>query len=265
MIATLMVTFVLLLNIVLVIVISTTWTLENGVATAFTGSCRTAERWTTAIHLLINLLSSLLLGASNYCMQRLAAPTRAEVDDAHAKKKWADIGIPSIKNLLFIGKGRVVLWLLLGLSSLPLHLFYNSVVFEELAGNNVQVLVVTPEFFTNATKWSLKRSFGGPVMLQNKLTDNEIVQLQATLLDGKYQDRRLFENITGSDCVSRYNSPVITDTGNAFAVPAVELWERLQLGVNNSLYANFNTSGGLAIDHYSHEIKYDCEFITSHL
>jgi len=70
-------------------------------------------------------------------MQRLAAPTRAEVDDAHAKKKWVDIGIPSIKNLLFIEKERVILWLLLGLSSLPLHFFYNSVVFEELSGNNV--------------------------------------------------------------------------------------------------------------------------------
>jgi hypothetical protein len=113
--------FVLLLNLVLAIITNTAWHPLQGVATAYTGDCEVASRWTTAVHLLINLLSSLLLGASNYCMQRLVAPTRKEVDSAHARKKWLDIGMPSVRNLSFIGKSRVVLWVLLGLSSVPLH------------------------------------------------------------------------------------------------------------------------------------------------
>jgi glutaredoxin-related protein len=67
-------------------------------------------------------LSTILLGASNYCMQCMSAPTRAEAEQAHAKFRWVDIGTPSIRNLGKIRGLRVVLWLLLGISSLPLHL-----------------------------------------------------------------------------------------------------------------------------------------------
>ena len=112
---------VLFLNAVLAIVAAVRWDKADGLAAAFTGDCGVAARWTTAIHLVINLLSSLLLGASNYCMQRLVAPTRQEIDDAHAQKRWLDIGIPSIRNVSSINARRVVIWTLLALSSVPLH------------------------------------------------------------------------------------------------------------------------------------------------
>ena len=116
------VAFVLLLNLILAAVAATKWNPVQGIATAYTGDCGVAARWTTAIHLLINVLSSLLLGASNYTMQRLVAPTRGDIDKAHARKKWLDIGMPSIRNLSSISKGRLALWIMLGLSSAPLHL-----------------------------------------------------------------------------------------------------------------------------------------------
>lgn len=74
------------------------------------------------LHFAINLLSTILLSSSNYCMQCLSAPTRKEVNTAHAKGVWLDIGIPSMRNLRYIDRRRVILWGLLGLSSLPLHL-----------------------------------------------------------------------------------------------------------------------------------------------
>jgi hypothetical protein len=67
---------VLLLNVILLILATTIWNPRNGIATSYTGDCETAGRLTTVMHLFINVLSSLLLGASNYCMQRLVAPTR---------------------------------------------------------------------------------------------------------------------------------------------------------------------------------------------
>lgn len=88
----------------------------------FSGECNHISRINSYLHLLINLLSTLMLSSSNYCMQCLSAPTRKEVDSAHAKGVWLDIGIPSIRNLRFISKRRAVAWCLLGLSSLPLHL-----------------------------------------------------------------------------------------------------------------------------------------------
>lgn len=118
------VSFVLLLNVVLAIVAATTWNTKDGISTAYMGDCSVASRATTVLHLIINLLSSGLLGASNYCMQRVVAPTRKEIDNAHVKRKWLDIGIPSVRNLTSISKGRTLLWVLLSLSSVPLHFVY---------------------------------------------------------------------------------------------------------------------------------------------
>lgn len=116
--------FVLLLNITCAIIAAATGNPQNGIATAYTGDCKVASRWTTGLHLLINVLSSLLLGASSYCMQRLVAPTRREIDKAHAKGKWLDVGVLSLRNLSSIHKSRLILWILLALSSIPLHFLY---------------------------------------------------------------------------------------------------------------------------------------------
>jgi hypothetical protein len=75
----------------------------------------------TGFHVGINILSTLLLGASNLCMQLLVAPTRQEIDDAHRKKIWFDIGIPSWRNLKSIEPSRMYLFYVLMASSLPLH------------------------------------------------------------------------------------------------------------------------------------------------
>lgn len=114
-------TFVLLLNIAVAIVAASKWGLKDNIATMYKGNCDKASWITIFLGLLINIVSSVLLGASNYCMQRLAAPNRKEVDAAHAKKVWLDIGMGSIRNLGYISKGQVLLWALIGLSSVPLH------------------------------------------------------------------------------------------------------------------------------------------------
>ena len=51
----------------------------------FEGSCPKTKTTDTVVHLIINVLSTLLLGASNYAMQVLVAPTRENIDAAHPK------------------------------------------------------------------------------------------------------------------------------------------------------------------------------------
>lgn len=110
-------TLVLILNVVGTIVLHSRSRDHN----LFHGDCGKAGRIDSALHLLINALSTLLLGASNMSMQFLAAPTRKEVDSAHKRGHWLDIGIPSLHNLSHIAWKRRVLWMALGLSSTPLH------------------------------------------------------------------------------------------------------------------------------------------------
>ena len=87
----------------------------------FVGNCDQAGNISNGLHILINVLSTILLSASNYTMQCLHSPTRAEVDRAHAAKNWVDIGIQSWRNRKFVSVRNRVLWWGLGLSSLPLH------------------------------------------------------------------------------------------------------------------------------------------------
>ncbi|KAL6364354.1 hypothetical protein LRP88_02274 [Fusarium phalaenopsidis] len=96
------------------------------------GKCSDMRFLNAGLHLVINALSSILLAASNYGMQCISAPTRADVDKAHLRGKWLDIGVPSMHNLRRLPTNRVILWGLLMLSSLPLHLLYNSVLFSSL-------------------------------------------------------------------------------------------------------------------------------------
>jgi hypothetical protein len=90
----------------------------------FMGSCSTANRLNTAVHLLINILSTVLLAASNFCMQLLIAPTRNQINRAHRKRQWLDIGIPSLRNFRHVSRTHQCAYLLLAISSLPLHLLY---------------------------------------------------------------------------------------------------------------------------------------------
>ncbi|KAI9850909.1 MAG: hypothetical protein M1824_003016 [Vezdaea acicularis] len=125
---------------------------SSGFGTIFEGRCTKEKSLTLWIHLAINILSTVLLSASNYCMQVLSAPTREEVNKAHAKGFWMDIGVPSVRNLGKISRQRLLFWWILGCSSIPLHLMYNSAVFSTLAANDYLVLSVT-EDFVNGGAW----------------------------------------------------------------------------------------------------------------
>jgi hypothetical protein len=85
-------------------------------------NCETVKTWNKWLHFAINALSTLLLGAGNYCSQLLVAPTRDKVDDAHRKREWLDIGVQSIRNLMRAPFQQKVVWVTLMLSSGLLHL-----------------------------------------------------------------------------------------------------------------------------------------------
>ena len=102
------------------------------VGTLFDGNCGQAKSISAWLQLAINVLSTVLLGASSYCMQCLSSPTREEVDKAHSKGDYLHLGVPSIHNILGIGLYRKYLWLSLGLSALPLHFVCVALLFSTI-------------------------------------------------------------------------------------------------------------------------------------
>jgi len=108
---------VLCINVGLTIYAATNprYNMEGGMRTLYSGSCDKSKTIRLWLHLGINVLSILLLSGSNYTQQCLAAPTRSEIDAAHAKREWIDIGVPSVRNLFKIKLERALFGPLLGL------------------------------------------------------------------------------------------------------------------------------------------------------
>ncbi|KAK5159185.1 hypothetical protein LTS14_002327 [Recurvomyces mirabilis] len=132
---------------------------HNGATTLFTGSCERTRQITLWADLAINILSTILLSASNTCAQLLCAPTRSDIEAAHAATKYVDVGIQSMRNLWYVSRRRHAMWWLVACSSIPLHLFYNSVVFSTLSANDYQASLVT-ESFESGGWWNESRVAG---------------------------------------------------------------------------------------------------------
>ena len=109
--------------------------LERGVGILYEGGCDRSRTIGLLLHLGINGLSTLLLSGSNYTQQCLAAPTRSEVDAAHARRRWMDIGVPSVRNLFRIKRERRFLWIAIGFSSIPLHLLCVHIILARALAN----------------------------------------------------------------------------------------------------------------------------------
>ena len=132
---------------------------DAGLGTIQQGSCKQTKKLSLWLHLAINVLGTAMLSASNYTMQCLSSPTRLDIDKAHAQNVWLDIGVPSLRNLRKISRRRIVLWWLLAITSLPLHLLYNSAVFDTLSTHQYDVYLVSKDFVSGAP---FKISSGAP-------------------------------------------------------------------------------------------------------
>lgn len=118
-------------------------------ATLQEGDCNMTKTLDLWLHLRVSILSTLLLGASNYTMpimQFLSAPTRDEINKAHQERITLDIGIPSVRNLRRISRRSIALRWLLALSSIPLHFMYKSTVFSTLSTHPYKAAVVRTTF-----------------------------------------------------------------------------------------------------------------------
>lgn len=117
----------------------------------FHGSCDYSRYLNIGLHLLINLVSSAVLASSNYFMQILNAPSRHEIDKAHQNFTSLEIGIPSLKNLSYLSKSKRFCWALVLITSLPIHLFFNSSIYETSFVGSTWQLTMAAETFLHGS------------------------------------------------------------------------------------------------------------------
>ncbi|KAJ8128224.1 hypothetical protein O1611_g5414 [Lasiodiplodia mahajangana] len=208
----------LALIVVVVTLTFITWALASkppdsqGKGTLFFGNCSTATNLNTAIHAALNILSSLLLGAGNYCMQILVAPNRREINLAHKAGAALEIGVSSVKNLRFIDRKRTILWGLMGLAATILHLFWNSTIFVSLPVVSIPRALVTSDFASSGDNWTISYADAPWSTLNDTWFDlSPVYDLQAEA-DG-------FTKLDWRTCLDRYVDP-FNATGSVIVVMA---------------------------------------------
>ncbi len=180
---------------------------KGALGTLQQGSCQKTKDLSLWVHLAINVLSTLLLGASNYTMQCLSSPTREEIDTAHRRRTWLDIGIPSLRNLKQISKGRYILWWLMALSSIPLHLLYNSVVFSTLSAQEYSVFAASADFVNGtALNWT---------NLTNYTNTGTYPNMQ------HFQNATDWQRLDNRDCIKAYGQNFVSAHGDLLVISPV--------------------------------------------
>ncbi|KAK1671921.1 hypothetical protein BDP55DRAFT_635346 [Colletotrichum godetiae] len=128
-------------------------TIIDGVGILLDTNCSTIRMLNIGIHILINVLGIILLAGSNYCMQCLMAPTRPEIDDAHARQHWLDVGVASLRNFWSITWKKKIVWVLLAASSLPLHLVSTSMNNYSVLSTNAYISKNETESIVSSAEW----------------------------------------------------------------------------------------------------------------
>ena len=163
-------------------------------------------------------------------MQRLSAPTREEIDKAHRKGDWLDVAVPSARNLWRINRWRGVGWLLLAISSLPLHLLYNSVIFTEINAIAYRAFVVDKSFVYGS-------SFSVADAEDNRMGDTGYTYRELNKSLRWLQERATtLSQMSPTLCIKAYSPEIQTVQGDALLIT------EMNEPTNNSYYFAFNYS-----------------------
>ncbi|KAL4875009.1 hypothetical protein BJY04DRAFT_211628 [Aspergillus karnatakaensis] len=159
--------------------------------------CSIATRWKTGLHVLINVLSTGLLATSSYVMQCLCAPTREDLDRAHLKGSWLDVGTLSMRNFTKMDARRKLLWVTLLLSSLPMHMLFNSAVFSSIIQADLALAAIPVDL-----------AIDEPLVEVNTVAAEAFFNATGFRAESIQDDIRngTLRNLSLSDCYRRYNT-----------------------------------------------------------
>ena len=163
----------------------------------FRGSCDASTKYNFWGHLAINLIASGVLASSNFFMQVLVAPTRSDVDRAHAKGVALEIGVQSWRNLFHVPLRNTIFWVLLAVSTIPLHLVFNSTILESRASTDFLMLMASEEYVRGAP-WDAAGASG---LQKGNRGPPRMNDIQKSLAENPSR----WEKMDVQSCYARYN------------------------------------------------------------
>ncbi|KAK4494735.1 hypothetical protein PRZ48_014091 [Zasmidium cellare] len=186
-------TVVLATNIGVLVWAGSSSTDGEGSAAVYQGPCYLVGRATVAAELVVNILSTLLLGASNYAAQLLTAPTRKDLDRQHARGNWLDVGVSSVRNMR-----------------------YNSVIFTSHLALDYQAALVTEDFL-HGGYWNQSRAqavFGANVQQISQMAQHadQLIRLDGPACLQAYSTNRyetIWRNVLVVANINNANSSLL--------------------------------------------------------
>lgn len=193
--------------------ISVAFSMDSKVSAAYDGvlykgNCAVAKRWTSILSLALNLTATLLIGSSNYMMQCFTAPTAADLRQEHTRGKSVHLGVMSTRKPL--------IWWIMGLTSVPVHLLFNSSFFSSLQTNDYAIAIVSADYATLGTSENCTK-------IANTTSS---ATSWASLACGMVVESSSWDRLDVQDCVKRYSSPFISEYSNVILVSNVNSSER---------------------------------------
>ncbi|KAL4912065.1 hypothetical protein BDW62DRAFT_195499 [Aspergillus aurantiobrunneus] len=176
----------------------------------YRGSCTTTQYMKFGLHLLVNVLSVTMTATSSYCCTIIMAPSRSDVDKAHAKGTWLSIGVGSWRNFRNLEPPGQVLWGLLLVTSMVMQMVYNSVVYSSLNAYTYPALVAPVDFVSNT---SLPTTYYEDLNCypENILGWN-VTDLRTEIFNGA------FEYLNKEDCLNTYATSYLSDRSTVVLV-----------------------------------------------
>ncbi|CAK7230636.1 hypothetical protein SCUCBS95973_007642 [Sporothrix curviconia] len=177
-------------------------------------SCSAARSVAWVLRAVLALFTMALLAGAQYVFQVLSSPTRAELDAAHLSRQWLDIGVPSLRNVMFLlrnrksavdGDGggarfRSVLALLVIVAAVASSVLYGALVNISLVAPlsttstapEYNVLLVTPDFLEGAPFSNSSSNNAGGL---DRVTILQLQQLAAN------SEQPTLTNLTAAACL----------------------------------------------------------------
>ncbi|KAK2055805.1 hypothetical protein LY76DRAFT_607434 [Colletotrichum caudatum] len=206
------------------------WLLQNypvdgrGIGTFAFGKCQDLNFVNGAAHAVLNVLSSLFLASGNYCMQILVAPSRAEIDKARERGRSLEVGVPSIRNLRYIGLDRMLLWLSIGIMSTLLHLIWNSTLFTSIPVFAIPRAVVTSDFLSAPDNWTVSDPLGTNGWWQYAPEYGELSH-NLSLIYGLQAAAPTMRRLEPADCVDKFIDPLTVSTSVIVVAQNMTSWQ----------------------------------------
>jgi len=153
----------------------------SGSTGLFAGNCSKAKSRSETLRFAVTAAAFLVTLSSDKFLRLAVAPLPEEVDRAHVRSQWLDIGVNSWRNLPFVSTWRRWSWAVILLTSVPVQLLSNSAITLTTTSTNYREVIASQQFVDGGS-WQVPGIatlyYGNNWLLHNDTMTSNVLTIQ---------------------------------------------------------------------------------------